>query len=70
MNKGDKVKLINETIATILDIVKEPISNNEVYLIDKSYKGTKDFEYGYNRQYYGKGTWFVYRGEIKERIGE
>ena len=30
----DKVKLIDGTIATIVDIKNEPISLNEVYLID------------------------------------
>lgn len=67
---NDKVKLLNGTIATIVNIVNEPISLNTVYLIDKPYKGSKDEEYGYNRQYYQKGTWFVYRGEIIEKVGE
>lgn len=64
----DKVKLIDGTIATIVDIKNEPLSSNQVFLIDKKYKGAKDKEYGYNRQYYKKGTWFAYRGEIVEKV--
>ena len=48
----DRVRLINGTIATIVDIKNEPISLNKVYLIDKQYKGKYDDEYGYNREYY------------------
>lgn len=65
----DKVKLIDGTIATIVDIKNEPISLNEVYLIDKQYKGKCDDKYGYNREYYKKGTWFVYLSEIVEKVG-
>lgn len=50
----DRVRLINGTIATIVDIKNEPISLNKVYLIDKQYKGKYDDEYGYNREYYKK----------------
>ena len=64
----DKVKLIDGTIATIVDIKNEPISLNEVYLIDKQYKGKCDDKYGYNREYYKKGTWFVYYSEIVEKV--
>ena len=64
----DKVKLIDGTIATIVDIKNEPISLNKVYLIDKQYKGKYDDEYGYNREYYKKATWFVYPGEIAEKL--
>lgn len=64
----DKVRLINETIATIIDIKNEPISLNKVYLIDKQYKGKYDDEYGYNREYYKEGTWFVYPSEIVEKV--
>lgn len=62
----DRVKLINGTIATIVGIEHEPISLNKVYLIDKQYKGKYDDKYGYNREYYKKGTWFVYLSEIVE----
>lgn len=40
----DRVRLINGTIATIVDIKNEPISLNKVYLIDKQYKGKYDDE--------------------------
>lgn len=64
----DKVRLINGTIAIIVGIKYEPISLNKVYLIDKQYKGKYDDKYGYNREYYKEGTWFVYLSEIVERI--
>lgn len=64
----DRVRLISETIATIVDIKNEPISLNKVYLIDKQYKGKYDDEYGYNREYYKEGTWFVYLSEIVEKV--
>lgn len=64
----DKVRLINGTIATIVGIKYEPISLNKVYLIDKQYKGKYDDKYGYNREYYKEGTWFVYLSEIVEEI--
>ena len=64
----DKVKLIDGTIATIVDIKNEPISLNTVYLIDKKYKGKCDDKYGYVREYYKKGTWFVYPSEIVEKV--
>ena len=38
----DRVKLIDGTIATIVDIKNEPFSLNKVYLIDKQYKGKYD----------------------------
>lgn len=66
----DKVKLIDGTIATIVDIKNEPISLNMIYLIDKQYKGKYDDKYGYNREYYKKGTWFVYPSEIVEKVEE
>ena len=66
----DRVKLIDGTIATIVDIKNEPISLNKVYLIDKQYKGKYDDKYGYNREYYKKGIWFVYLGEIVEKVSE
>lgn len=64
----DRVKLIDGTIATIVDIKNEPISLNKVYLIDKQYKGKYDDAYGYNREHYKKGTWFVYPSEIVEKV--
>lgn len=64
----DKVKLIDGTIATIVDIKNEPISLNKVYLIDKQYKGKYDDEYGYNREYYEEGTCFVYLSETLEKV--
>lgn len=64
----DRVRLIDGTIATIVDIKNEPICFNKVYLIDKQYKGKYDDEYGYNREYYKKGTWFVYPSEIAEKV--
>lgn len=64
----DKVKLKDGTIATIVGIEIEPISLNKVYLIDKQYKGKYDDEYGYDREYYKKGTWFVYPSEIVEKV--
>lgn len=64
----DRVKLIDGTIATIIDIKNEPICLNKVYLIDKQYKGKYDDEYGCNREYYKKGTWFVYPGEIVDKV--
>lgn len=66
----DRVRLIDGTVATIVDIKNEPISLNKVYLIDKQYKGKYDDEYGYNREYYKKDTWFVYPGEIVEKASE
>ncbi len=66
----DRVKLIDGTIATIVDIKNEPISLNKVYLIDKQYKGKYDDKYSYNREYYKKGTWFVYPSEIAEKVEE
>lgn len=65
----DRVRLINGTIATIVGIENEPISLNKVYLIDKQYKGKYDDKYGYNREYYKEGTWFVYPSEIVEKVG-
>lgn len=64
----DRVRLINGTIATIVGIENASISLNKVYLIDKQYKGKYDDEYGYNREYYKKGTWFVYPSEIVEKV--
>lgn len=64
----DRVKLIDGTIATIVGIEHEPISLNKIYLIDKQYKGKYDDKYGYNREYYKKGTWFVYLSEIVEKV--
>lgn len=64
----DRVRLIDETIATIVGIENEPISLNTVYLIDKKYKGKYDNENGYDREYYKKGTWFVYPSEIVEKV--
>lgn len=64
----DKVRLIDGTIATVIDIKNEPLSLNQVVLVDKEYKGPSDEKYGYNRQYYKKGTWFVYYSEIAEKI--
>lgn len=64
----DKVRLIDGTIATIVGIENEPISLNTIYLIDKKYKGKYDNKYGYNREYYKKGTCFVYPGEIIEKV--
>lgn len=64
----DKVRLIDGTIATIVDIKNEPISLNKVYLIDKQYKGKYDDKYSYNREYYKEGTWFIYPSEIVERV--
>ncbi len=64
----DRVKLIDGTIATIVDIKNEPFSLYKVYLIDKQYKGKYDDEYGFNREYYKKGTWFVYPVEIAEKV--
>nr|DAW91297.1 MAG TPA: hypothetical protein [Bacteriophage sp.] len=64
----DRVRLINGTIATIVGIENEPISLNKVYLINKKYKGKYDDKYGYNREYYKKGTWFVYPSEIVEKV--
>lgn len=64
----DRVKLIDGTIATIVDIKNAPISLNTVYLIDKQYKGKCDDKYGYNREYYKKGTCFVYLSEIVEKV--
>ena len=65
----DRVKLIDGTIATIVDIKNAPISLNTVYLVDKKYKGKYDDERGYIREYYKKGTWFVYPSEIVEKVG-
>lgn len=64
----DRVRLINGTIATIVGMENEPISLNKVYLIDKQYKGEYDDEYGYNREYYKKSTWFVYPSEIVDKV--
>lgn len=65
---NDRVRLIDGTITTIVGIENEPISLNKVYLIDKQYKGKYNDKYGYNREYYKKGTWFVYPSEIVEKI--
>ena len=62
---GDKVILNDDKEATIVGIENEPISHNRVYLVNRKYVGKNDKKYGYNRQYYKKGTWFVYGGEIK-----
>ena len=67
---NDKVRLINGTIATIIGIENEPISLNKIYLIDKQYKGKYDDKYGYNREYYKEGTWFVYPSEIIEKVSD
>ena len=64
----DKVRLIDGTVATIVDIKNEPLSLNKVYLIDKQYKGKYDDKHCYNREYYKKGTWFVYLSEIVEKV--
>lgn len=66
----DRVRLIDGTIATIVGIENEPISLNKVYLINKQYKGKHDNEYGYDREYYKKGTWFVYLSEIVEKVSD
>lgn len=65
---GSKVRLENGAIATIVNIMNEPLSSKIVYLIDKPYKGENDEKYGYDRQYYQKETWFIYAGEILELI--
>lgn len=64
----DKVLLENGTVANIVDINNEPLSHNTVYLVDKKFEGKYDKKYGYNRQYYKKGTWFVYPSEIVEKV--
>ena len=64
----DRVRLINRTIATIVDIKNEPISLNKVDLIDKQYKGKYDDEYGKKREYYKEGTSNVYLSEIVEKV--
>ena len=63
---GMYVRTHNGFISKIIEIKREPISGNEIILIKGNYKGNKDEEYGYVRDYYKKGTSFVYRGEIKE----
>ena len=65
---NDRVRLIDGTITTIVGIENEPISLNKIYLIDKQYKGKYDDKYGYNREYYKEGTWFVYPSEIVEKV--
>lgn len=64
----DRVKLVDGTIATIVDIKNESLSLNKIYLIDKQYKGKYDDKYCYDREYYKKGTWFVYPKEIVEKV--
>ena len=63
---GMYVRTHNGFISKIIEVKIEPISGNEIILIKGNYKGNKDEEYGYVRDYYKKGTSFVYRGEIKE----
>lgn len=63
---GMYVRTHNGFISKIIEVKREPISGNEIILIKGNYKGNKDEEYGYVRDYYKKGTSFVYRGEIKE----
>ena len=67
MKVGDKVILIDNKEAVIVGIENEPISKNKVYLIDRKYVGKYDKEYGYNRQYYKKNTWFIYPSEILDK---
>jgi hypothetical protein len=64
----DKVMLRDNKEAIIIGIEKEPISRNTVYLVDRKYVGKYDKEYGYNRQYYKKNTWFVYPSEILSKV--
>lgn len=64
----DKVMLRDNKEAIIIGIEKEPISRNKVYLVDRKYVGKYDKEYGYNRQYYKKNTWFVYPSEILSKV--
>ena len=58
------VRTLNGFISKIIEFKNEPISNNEIILIKGNYKGNKDEEYGYKRNYYKENTSFIYRGEI------
>ena len=64
ISEGMYIRTNNGYISKIICFKSEPISNNEIILIKGKYKGNKDKEYGYVRDYYGKGTSFLYRGEI------
>ena len=64
INEGMYVRTLNGFISKIIEFKNEPISNNEIILIKGNYKGNKDEEYGYKRNYYKENTSFIYRGEI------
>lgn len=64
-NIGDEVTLINGVKAHIIDVVQDPISQNLVYVVDQPFVGEQDDVFGYNRQYYGDNTFYVYPSEIK-----
>lgn len=63
---GMYVRTYDGFVSKIIEIETEPISGNEIVLIKGNYKGDKDEEYGYVRDYYKQDTSFVYRGEIKK----
>lgn len=64
INEGMYVRTLNGFISKIIEFKNEPISSNEIILIKGNYKGDKDEEYGYKRNYYKENTSFIYRGEI------
>ena len=64
INEGMYVRTLNGFISKIIEFKNEPISSNEIILIKGNYKGNKDEEYGYKRNYYKENTSFIYRGEI------
>lgn len=70
MTQKQKVILVNGDVAEVIKIMPEPLSGNMVYIIKGQYKGAKDEEHGYQRDYYGEGTGFVYPSEIREYIYE
>ena len=70
MTETQYVLLMDGSKRKLLIVKAEPLTGHIVYIVEGSYIGPKDKQYGYVRDYYGKGTSFVYPSEIKERIYE
>lgn len=64
IKEGMYIRTKNGFLGKIIEFKNEPLSNNEVILIEGEYKGENDEEYGYIRDYYKKGKSFLYRNEI------
>lgn len=70
MTETQYVLLIDGSKRRLLTVRAESLTGNIVYIVEGSYTGPNDKQYGYVRDYYGKNTSFVYPSEIKEYVYE